>query len=73
MNIGGQELIVIGLMFFLLVVAGAICALPYWFICKKAGLSPWLSLLMLIPLGNVVLPFIVAFIEWPSLKRKGTD
>jgi hypothetical protein len=44
--------------------------LPFWFICKKAGLSPWLSLIMLIPFGAIVLPFVLAFIEWPSLRNK---
>jgi hypothetical protein len=72
-SIGGQELIVIGVIVIMLVVAGAICALPFWFICKKAGLSPWLSLLMLVPLGNVVLPFLLAFIDWPALRNKGAN
>ena len=43
--------------------------LPYWFISKKAGLSPWLSLIMLVPLGALVLPYILAFIDWPALKK----
>ena len=42
--------------------------LPFWFICKKAGLSPWLSLLLIIPIGALVLPFILAFIDWPVLR-----
>jgi hypothetical protein len=37
---------------------------PFWFICKKAGFSPWLSLLYIIPLGNLVLYYILAFGEW---------
>ena len=42
--------------------------LPFWFICKKAGLSPWLSLLFIIPFGALVLPFILAFVDWPVLR-----
>ena len=38
--------------------------LPFWFICKKAGFSPWLSLLGMIPFGNVVLSFVLAFVDW---------
>lgn len=64
--LGTPELIII-------LVLGAILAvvlmLPFWFICKKAGLSPWLSLITLVPFGAIVLPFVLAFIEWPSLKR----
>jgi hypothetical protein len=37
---------------------------PFWFICKKAGFSPWLSLLYLVPFGGVVLNFVIAFAEW---------
>ena len=37
---------------------------PFWFICKKAGFSPWLSLINIIPLGNLILIYILAFAEW---------
>ena len=37
---------------------------PTWFICKKAGFSPWLSLLVILPLGGVVLLYVLAFAEW---------
>ncbi|MGD0894071.1 MAG: hypothetical protein ABR923_21330 [Terracidiphilus sp.] len=39
---------------------------PFWFICKKAGFSPWLSLLYIVPLGGLVLNFILAFGEWKT-------
>jgi hypothetical protein len=42
----------------------AIVIIPYWFICKKAGFSPWLSLLNVIPLGNLVLIYVLAFSDW---------
>ena len=42
----------------------AIILIPFWFICKKAGLSPWLTLLNIIPLGNLVLIYVLAFAEW---------
>ena len=38
--------------------------IPFWFICKKAGFSPWLSLLNIIPLGNLILIYVLAFAEW---------
>ena len=37
---------------------------PFWFICKKAGFSPWLSLINVIPLGNIILIYVLAFAEW---------
>jgi hypothetical protein len=43
----------------------AIVMIPCWFILKKAGFSPWLSLLCLIPsLGTLVLLYILAFADW---------
>lgn len=47
------------------VVGVAIIMVPCWFICKKAGFSPWLSLLCIVPtLGTLVLFYILAFADW---------
>jgi len=49
----------------IILIVVAILIIPCWFICKKAGLSPWLSLLCLFPsLGLLVLLYILAFAEW---------
>jgi hypothetical protein len=45
----------------------AIVVIPFWFICKKAGFSPWLSLLNIIPFGNLVLIYVLAFADWKVL------
>jgi hypothetical protein len=43
----------------------AIVILPFWFICKKVGFSPWLSLLNVIPtFGTLILRYLLAFAEW---------
>ena len=43
----------------------AIIIVPCWFILKKAGFTPWLSLLCLIPsIGLLVLLYVLAFAEW---------
>ena len=42
----------------------AIVIVPFWFICKKAGFSPWLALLNIIPFGGLILMYILAFSEW---------
>ena len=52
------------LVMIVVVVALAIILIPFWFICKKAGFSPWLTLLNIIPLGNLVLIYVLAFAEW---------
>ncbi len=38
--------------------------IPYWMIWKKAGFSPWLSLLMFVPLANFIMLYVLAFSEW---------
>jgi hypothetical protein len=48
----------------IILVALAIVIIPFWFICKKAGFSPWLSLLNIIPLGNLILIYVLAFSDW---------
>jgi hypothetical protein len=42
----------------------AVVIVPCWFICRKAGFSPWLSLLNLIPIGNLILLYVLAFADW---------
>ena len=49
----------------IIVVSIAILIIPFWFILKKAGFSPWLSLLCILPsLGTLVLLYVLAFAEW---------
>jgi hypothetical protein len=55
----------------IIVVVGFIVLLllPYWKIFGKAGFSPALSLLMIVPLVNIVMLYYLAFSEWPSMKK----
>ncbi len=54
------------------IVAGLICIVvliiavlpPYWMIFKKAGFSPWLALVMYIPLAKIIVLYFVAFSSW---------
>jgi hypothetical protein len=41
-----------------------ILIIPYWMIFKKAGFSPWLSILMFVPLVNFIMLYLLAFSEW---------
>jgi ABC-type transport system involved in cytochrome c biogenesis permease subunit len=59
-----MALVILGLMPILLAVGLAIIIVPSWFICKKAGFSPWLSLINLVPFGTLILLYIVAFAPW---------
>ena len=38
--------------------------IPYWKIFGKAGFSPWLALVMIVPVANIIVLWIVAFSPW---------
>jgi hypothetical protein len=62
-----QKLIIAMMAFvpIMILIGIAIVLIPCWFICKKAGFSPWLSLLVLVPgIGQLVLLYVLAFAEW---------
>lgn len=41
---------------------------PFWKIFSKTGYSGWLSLLMLVPLVNLIVLYVIAFSDWPALR-----
>lgn len=41
---------------------------PFWRIARKAGFPGALSLLLLIPLLNIIMIWVFAFVEWPIEK-----
>jgi uncharacterized membrane protein YhaH (DUF805 family) len=54
-----------GFLIFFLIILVVMVAI-YYAIVKKTGMSPWLSLLVLVPgLGQLALLLILAFSEWP--------
>ena len=65
-NVGMAE---ISIILFVVLLFAIIALIPYWVIFGKAGFSRWLSLLMLLPLVNIIMLYILAFSEWPSLKQ----
>lgn len=63
---GPAELFIILLVFVLMI---AFTVLPYWFIFLKAGYPGAMALLMVVPIANVVLLFVLAFSKWPIERR----
>jgi len=47
-----------------ILLAWAIFLIPMWQIFKKAGFAPALSLLMLLPLVNLIMLYVLAFSRW---------
>lgn len=60
------HLIIILIIFPLLIV-------PYWYIFKKAGFSPMLSLLMIFPPINLFVLYYVAFSPWKTIPIQQTS
>lgn len=56
----------------MMLVMAAVIIVPFWFIFSKAGYSKWLSLLMVIPLVNVLLLYFLAFTTWPGPGNSNT-
>ncbi|HYI10051.1 MAG TPA: hypothetical protein VEK57_13410 [Thermoanaerobaculia bacterium] len=63
-SIGSPELILI----FVVVV---VVIWPATRICAKAGYSPWLGVVIMIPVANIILLWYLALAEWPSRKAAG--
>ena len=53
------------------IIANIVLVIPFWFIFKKAGFSPWLAVLMFVPLANIIIftssPFRNG--EWRGFRR----
>jgi len=47
-------------------ILGLLVITPFWRIFKRAGFTPWLSLLMLVPLANFFALYYLAFARWPE-------
>ena len=46
--------------------------LVVWPFCKifsKAGFHWALGILMIVPIANIIMPFVLAFGDWPALKE----
>jgi len=52
------------------IIVMVIAVIPFWKLCTRIGYSPWLSLLIIVPLVNIGFIYFLAFSEWPA--RSGT-
>ena len=46
--------------------------IPVVKILNKAGYSGWWSLLILVPLVNIIMFYVFAFADWPALRGERT-
>jgi len=55
------------ILFLFLLPMSAVVIAPYWQIFKKAGFPGALGLLMIVPLANLIVLYVVAFSRWKTL------
>jgi hypothetical protein len=60
------------LILMVVVITTAITLLIWCKLFSKAGYSWALGLLLLVPIANIVVPFFLAFADWPILKELRT-
>ena len=65
-----SSLVLGSLAFWLLLIPVVIVILPFWRIFQKAGYSGFLSLLMLVPVVNLVMLYFLAFSDWPATRGR---
>ncbi len=53
-----------------MVIMAVLIVVPFWRICSKAGYPGPLSLLMLLPIANLILLYFLAFARWPALEGR---
>ncbi len=52
-----------------LLLLAALWTIPLWVVVRRAGRSPWISLLGIIPLGAIVVLWWLAFAHWRPLNN----
>jgi hypothetical protein len=55
----------------LILLAYILIVIPYWKIWQRTGHSGAWSLLMFVPLANLISLWVLAFKEWPALRGRG--
>ena len=60
-SLGFPELLVV----LVLSAMALIIVWPAMRICRRVGLSPWLGILAIVPVANVLFVWFLAFAEWP--------
>jgi hypothetical protein len=49
----------------ILIIVAAFFCVPVGRVLSRVGMNPWLSLLAMVPLVNVICLWVFAFVAWP--------
>ena len=65
MGIGMREIVIV-------IIVVLVFIWPYGRILSRAGYSPWLAILIVVPLVNLIALWVFAYADWPALRRNAT-
>lgn len=60
MTFGIRELVIL--------ITAAVIAWPYCRVLSRLGFSPWLGLLVFVPIVNIIALWLFAYAKWPALR-----
>jgi uncharacterized membrane protein YhaH (DUF805 family) len=73
-NKGGRLMAGMSIFHWVIVIAVLVLYfIPVVKILNKAGYSGWWSLVILIPLVNIIMFYVFAFADWPALRGKAAS
>jgi len=53
-----------------LLIYAAVVVVPFYQLWKRTGHNGWIALLMIIPIVNLVMLYVLAFKDWPAIPRQ---
>lgn len=56
----------------MLLVYIAILVVPFFQLWKRTGHNGWIALLMLIPVVNLIMLYVLAFKQWPAMPDRNS-
>ena len=56
----------------MIIVYAVVVVVPFYQLWKRTGHNGWIALLMLIPLVNLVMLYVLAFKQWPALPDRNS-
>lgn len=55
-----------------MLVIALVVVIPAWRLCQRLGYPGWMGILILVPMVNLILLYVLAFGKWPRDNDKGS-
>jgi hypothetical protein len=57
----------------LILIMVAVIVWRYWRVLSRVGFSPWLGVLVFVPLVNIIALWLFAYARWPVLQESSSQ